>query len=336
MIMESMLATGGATHTANTDLTTNNLSISLKGGRHHFKLIIDYLSSITESDETDNSWLIAPAIYEPYDLDTDTDHLILRDEPPDRNPEGYSFFSCDGYHFTVANTTDDKNWWGAVGILPATNTSNYDVRLHDDYTGSSQGFGSNHVWSSSGANGIVEIIGVNANVATTTSWFAGVIHGNTAPTYNDYVIQSDGSDVARQAPSTGITGNIPVNGVVSVEEIRFGTDDLGIIWRVTVTPAGSDIAIALIIPHTASTSGHHSRSPMEQLLPSVRRRTAIPRATRSLIAMATNSPSPMTGESSQWYPAECPITTTSACIMTTRVLPPVSAQPSKAPIPPAD
>ena len=234
------------THAANTTLSTMNFGIDLKGGRHMLKVEIDVYGTLTESNENDNSWIAQVAVYQPYDLDTDTDHLIVRTAPPTRNPEGYLYYSCDGYHFTVNNTTDDQNWWGAVGMLPVANTSNYDIRLHDDYTGSSQGFGSNVKSSGSGANGQVEIIGVNRNNTATASWWAGVIQASNTPYPDNYTIHSDGSSFARAVPSSGTTGNIPANGVVSIEEIHFQAQDLNMGWRITVTPSGGDIAIALI------------------------------------------------------------------------------------------
>ena len=84
-----------STHTANWAIDWLNQSISVKGGRHILTLDIEAGYEIVESVEEDNRWTAPAAIYQPYDLDVDPDHTVNRTAPPDRNPESYSFYSCD-------------------------------------------------------------------------------------------------------------------------------------------------------------------------------------------------------------------------------------------------
>ena len=106
--------------------------------------------------------------------------MTIRSAPPDRDPQGFNYFSCDGYQFSIIPVSNES-YWGAVGIIPSTNLANFDVRLHSDYTDSSHGFGYSHKWSSSGANGQVEIVGANRNQTAVETWWAGIIQGNSTP-----------------------------------------------------------------------------------------------------------------------------------------------------------
>ena len=239
-----------ASHTANTTYELMNNTLWHKGGRSMLKLSIDANNQLTESLETDNTWIAPFAVFEPYDLYTDADRSISRTAPPDRDPAGYSYYSVDGYQFSV-NPSGGTQYWGVMGLLPS-GTANYDLRLHNDYTGSSEGFGSNLQWSTSGAAGEVEFIGINRNQTTTATWWIGVLQGSSTPYTDIYMLHEAVSATSVPVPVTGRTGNIPTYGVTAVEEIYVDSTDLATTWRFTVTPAGGDIGIALFnatLPH---------------------------------------------------------------------------------------
>jgi hypothetical protein len=216
----------------------------IKGGRHMIKLVIDSANDISESNENDNTWIAAPAIFVPYSLDNDPDHKLINTAPPDRNPQGYTYYSCDGYEFSVI-PAGSSGYWGVVGMIPSSSSADYDLRLHNDYTGSSQGFGNNLKWSQYSSGGGIEFIGVNRNVSTIATWWAGVIQHSSTPANSNYAIHLDASENPILVPSSNNTGTIPGNGVIAVEEIEVGTNDLPTTWQIQVTPTGGDIGIAL-------------------------------------------------------------------------------------------
>ena len=226
--------------------TNNGLTQTIKGGRHTLGVYTDANNDYGELDEFDNRFY-TQYVWSPYILANNTPFTTTA--PPDRTTAGgFTYYNCDGYEFDVIPSSN-QNYWGVVGILPTGGSgslTNYDIRLHDDYTGAIDGFRIPVVASDTGVDGEVEIIGVNRNNAIDPIWWAGVTQGSGAIDIADYYIYKDLSGLAIDVPSSGTAGNIPVNGVVAVEEIYFDTSDLGVGWTVTVTPTGGDIGIALI------------------------------------------------------------------------------------------
>ena len=233
-----------ASHLSNTVYELMNYTLWHRGGRSMLKLSIDADNQLAESLETDNEWIAPFAVFAPYDLYTDTDKSLTRTAPPDRDPEGYNYYSVDGYQFSVI-PGGGVAYFGVMGLLPGS-TSNYDLRLHDDYVGSSQGFGANLQWSQSGGVGAVEFVGINRNVATAPTWWVGLLQGSTTPYTDAYKIHEALSGTTVPVPVTGRAGNIPVVGVTAVEEIYVDATDVASGWRISVTPTGGDIGIALI------------------------------------------------------------------------------------------
>jgi len=222
--------------------TNNSLTSAVTGGRHTLGIIVDPYDVITENNESDNTYY-TQYVWTPRVLVTGTPSSATA--PPDRNTTGATYYNCHGYEFDVT-PSGNSYYWGAVGILPATSTPNYDVRLHDDYTGSIDGFRIPVESSTVGSTGAVEVVGVNRNQTTVPTWWAGVVQGSSTPYTGTYYIHKDLSGLAGAVPSSGTTGTIPVNGVVAVEEFEFDASDINLPWTVTVTPTGGDIGIAMI------------------------------------------------------------------------------------------
>ncbi|OGF64330.1 MAG: hypothetical protein A2Y62_08405 [Candidatus Fischerbacteria bacterium RBG_13_37_8] len=208
------------------------------------KLFIDADNELDESVETDNTY-ITLAVYEPYDLDADPDHMISHSPPPDRNPEGYTNYSCDGYQFSV-QPTSGQNYWGAIGLLSTSSTSNYNLRLHDDYTGSTHGFEDWIIRSNSGGDGEIEIIGINRRQSGVATWWTGVVQASNTPYTSTYSIHRALSGSPLNVPNSGTSGSIPASAIVAIKEIYIDSSDIGSYWRFLVTPSGGDIGLAMI------------------------------------------------------------------------------------------
>jgi hypothetical protein len=129
----------------------------VRGGRHHLRLDADAGLQVAELPETDNTF-VDWFSWSPLALAPNT--KVTRNAPPVKDPVGFGpDYSCDGF------SSDFYSYWTAVGVLPATNASDYDVRTHNAYVGSKDGFNSYIDWSGNATDGAVDFAIVNYNVA---------------------------------------------------------------------------------------------------------------------------------------------------------------------------
>lgn len=190
-------ASSGATINAGvTYAVLNSAALSIPGGRHHLRAEADALSQLAEFDETDNSkteWFV----WTPEDLADGMPSNRLA--PSALAPVGYGpYYSCDGLR--AAQST----FWTGVAIVPVESTADYDLRVHDQSTGSKDGFGAYHVWSSDG-------IGLTD--------FAVVNHNQVAAAYTDFGVLNlggSGEYVSERASA-------PFLGGVTTGTNRYGT-----------------------------------------------------------------------------------------------------------------
>ncbi len=105
-----------------------NLGIYTRGGRHSLKQTLDTYNETIESNVGDNLFQ-AQYVFDPLTL---TDQVpIARALPPQRGP--FTYANCDGLRAS-------GNYWGCVAITPYTSGDDYDLGLHNDYTGATGGF----------------------------------------------------------------------------------------------------------------------------------------------------------------------------------------------------
>ena len=183
----------------------------LRGGRHTAGIEIDVIDGVEETNENDNAYY-EQYVWSPYPLTAGTP--LVRSAPPDRNSTGYLWYNCDGYSFNTS-------WWGATAVMPASSSDNYDVRLHNDYTGSQGGFGANLTWSNDGP-GLSDFVMVNGNVVGTgTTWYPGVLQGSNTPAAGNIAVHHVNQRATATPP--GIFGGyaIPSNGVISILEFNM-------------------------------------------------------------------------------------------------------------------
>lgn len=167
-----VIGAGGGFFTA--DLGT----ITVRGGRHTLKAIVDYDDGVWETNETDADNIEARQfIWSPLGLSNNSP-VTRSTAPPKKDSYGYSWYNCDGFSFFVQANHPD-NWWSAVGVLSSSSSADYDVRLHDigTYTGSGGGFG-NYLEYSGYGGAVSDFVIVNDNMAAAGTYYAGVLNDN--------------------------------------------------------------------------------------------------------------------------------------------------------------
>lgn len=180
-----------------------NLGTYVRGGRHTLRENMDTNNETIESNEGDNVFQ-TQYVFDPYTL---TDQVpIARVLPPQPGPFGYP--NCDGLRAT-------GNWWCCVAITPYDAGDDYDLTLHDDYVGSTGGFGS-AVAGSAYSGTSSDFVLVNGNVV-----------GNGATRYmgiERYSAGSGGYVLVQQSNQVGGT-LMPGSGYASY--VTTGTVTMG-------------------------------------------------------------------------------------------------------------
>ncbi len=152
---------------------------TISGGRHTLYYYLDEDDEVWETSESDNCWG-RQFVWSPYALADDTP-VYRASAPP--HAEAWAcaggYYNNDGFSFYVEQVHPNK-WWSAVGVLPYSSTSDYDLRLWDigNYTGSEGGFGSGYLEYSSWSAGLSNFVIVNDNTDTSGTYYAGVINAN--------------------------------------------------------------------------------------------------------------------------------------------------------------
>lgn len=130
--------------------------ITVRGGRHSTHVVFDQNDANCETNENDNTdysqW-----VWSPYALSAS--EVITRTTPPEKMTSNYTYPNCDGFEFT------GSSWWSAVAIQPVSTTADFDVRLHQDPTSSTNGYDEYLSWSVYGS-GSPDWVVVNHNQAS--------------------------------------------------------------------------------------------------------------------------------------------------------------------------
>ncbi|MCK4256378.1 hypothetical protein KAX35_05795, partial [candidate division WOR-3 bacterium] len=177
-------------------------------------------------------------IWSPYQLANQTP--VSRSAPPLKGSMTYP--NCDGFSFPDGTFT----YWRGVGILPTGSGNDYDLRLHNDYTGSTQGFGT--YLESSGSWGTQsDFVLVNENsTASSGTYYAGVnrYSGGTS----NFRIQRADDGTTIHAPDTTGTFTIHSYDIIDVHEIEIGQTGL---YRFTLDNISgtADLGISLYDAH---------------------------------------------------------------------------------------
>ncbi|MEZ5066880.1 MAG: S8 family serine peptidase [bacterium] len=208
----------------------------VRGGRHHLRVETDAYGEQAESIEYDNrvvdwfSW--SPLLLEP-------DAPVARSGGPLKDPAGWGpEWSCDGF------SSDFRSYWTAVSVLPFAMDADYDVRVHDAYVGSKDGFNSPLTWSGDAADGAVDFAIVNYNVAGTVPDFS-VLNWNATST--PFVVERSEAPVFVASPGTSSYGPYTIgNGeILDLYEVWVPAEAVGLPVHFSIASEGGDADLQL-------------------------------------------------------------------------------------------
>ena len=206
--------------------------IYVNGGRHTVRVEWDADDTVPEWDET-NNWAARQFVWSPTALTLD--QTLLSPAPPDRDTTGHVYYNCDGFEFQVP--TGGGGWWSAFAVMPTSSSDDVDVRLFDDYTGSTSGFGSPLASSESPA-GESDFVLANGNLVGAATRWAGVLQGSDTPGSSTVGLHYSGGPAEFGTGSYGPYTLAP-GEIVDVTEIYFSSSMIGTEIEVTVLNSGS-------------------------------------------------------------------------------------------------
>lgn len=161
----------------------NGGPISVKGGRHTLKVILDADDHVFESDETitespyDNV-ICQQFVWSPTQIGKET--TIVWNAPPQKEwcQGSVGYYNCDGFSFPVGNT-GNYGYWSAVGVLPVS-SANYAVQLYDrgTYSGVFNGFDQNFLADSQESAESCHYVLVNTRKTSAGTYYAGVVNAS--------------------------------------------------------------------------------------------------------------------------------------------------------------
>ncbi|MFH1843309.1 MAG: matrixin family metalloprotease, partial [bacterium] len=216
-----------------------NYPVTVPNGRHTFRVEYDPYDDLIESNENDNTCRSQFA-WSPFGLADQ--HPEVRPAPP---PYGtLTYPNCEGFMFT-------GNWWGGVAITPTANNDDYDLRLFDDYFGSTTGYQSPLVRSEQGTDK-TDIVLVNGNIVGygETRW-AGIVEYNPL---------SGGNVVIQQSNQVGNTHNpgttygssattgpriLALNQIFKVHEFALNDNSVTYEFELVNQSGGADLELAV-------------------------------------------------------------------------------------------
>lgn len=216
--------------------------LTVRGGRHSLHDSLDVGDQVQELDE-DNNALMQQFVWSPLALAQESS--VYRSTPPDRMAGSYAFPNCDG--FSLTNT----GWWEAITVQPVSATADYDLHLHQDLVGSTTGFSSPIVSSTTGS-GQPDWILLNRNTLGQQNWQVGVT--NYDGEAGGMVVERSGAISVSLADGGSQSNQLPSNRLVDIWEIFVGAEDLGKTWDLAMVPTGGDLNLS-IYSHTLESGG---------------------------------------------------------------------------------
>ncbi|MCB9474363.1 MAG: hypothetical protein H6678_11180 [Candidatus Delongbacteria bacterium] len=209
----------------------------VRGGRHALQSVVDYHDAICEQNEIDNlrsvQW-----VWSPYPLAAG--QSVQRNTPPEKMSNLFTWPNSDGFQFS------GTEGWSAVAIQPLSTSADYDLHLHNNYTGSAVGFSSTWQVSSYGS-GEPDWVLVNHHSAPAGNWQAGVVNydGESA----SFRIAERDSRAVQQGDGTRICGSIAANEILDLVEVYFSSSEIAQGWTVTLSSDdGVDLDLYLYSP----------------------------------------------------------------------------------------
>ncbi len=213
-------------------LLTNRTSPNdIKGGRHTMGLFIDRNDDVVESDETDN-WYQRQFIWTPYIL---SDYVpVTRTAPPEYGNGPYP--NCDGFEMTTS-------YWGAAGIMPLSANDDYNLRLHDGWITSENGFG-NALALSGWGMGYIDFVLYADPLGSGGTYDVSVVQDFANPGTNNFVIQQANKQVTWYNTGTYGPYSFGINDVMGIWEVNLPTPGT-YTFQVDVTAGNANLGTSI-------------------------------------------------------------------------------------------
>jgi serine protease len=222
---------------ANSALFGQDDAISVRGGRHHLRMQLDTNDSVDESLEDNNSDVIA-YVWDGMSITKDVPINYTRGA--NRNPQGYSYYSCDGF----TNNGNLYGYWEVFGVMPE-NSADYDIRLHSEVPTSTNGYDTYNV-SSAGVS-TVDFVGVNNHLNSSADYASAVNYANSD---ENYTIEGDASTYYPTVPANqALMFSDEINPGEILDVIEFAaTAGEEIYFALDVNNGNADLAIFIYNP----------------------------------------------------------------------------------------
>lgn len=231
------LSTSGV-GTGSTKKLTNKGPYNVRGGRHTVKAFLDADEEIWETNENDNIFT-TQKVWSPYPLLNQIP--VSRNAPPKKNTTGATFYNCDGFDFGFGLPL---SWGGyskdllGVSVIPTSMTNDFDIRLHNDYSDSENGFES-ALESSSWVSGRNDFVIVNGNIASKGKYYFGVTRENYVPSFSGLGNKSSLTDFVIEG--TNETGSYTISGLqltpTSIGSFSMGSNSLLRLYELYFPPS---------------------------------------------------------------------------------------------------
>jgi hypothetical protein len=216
----------------------NQGPITVRGGRHALRWRNDYTGTVPETNEADNDFA-RQFVWTPWPLSEA--NSLSRPAPPDPGfSDGFAWPNCDGFELHW------QDWWGAVGVLAASSSADYDIRLHNDPVSPENGFDTYEVTSNYGANTSDFVLVCGRSIGRVSGERqVGVWNYNGGSA--DFAINISNGYHVLAAP--GMLGTFPLGeyGVVKFVEIYFaGTGEY--VFRLDQVWGAMNLGFSLFAP----------------------------------------------------------------------------------------
>jgi hypothetical protein len=197
---------------------------NVRGGRHSVHSSLDWADEVCETNESDNldysQWVWSPYILSPG-------ASVSRSAPPEKMTTTYTYPNCDGFTFV------GSDWWTVIAAQPVSSTADFDVHLHEGYSGSTSGFGATLATSTYGSGSADWIIVNHNNAGSGGTYEAGIVNydGESA---NVRVNRVDSRTVS-QIEGTRVCGELAANQILDVFEFYISSSEIDKSWTMSLS-----------------------------------------------------------------------------------------------------
>lgn len=215
---------GAGTNWSGTLHYNNFGPFNVRGGRHSVHSSLDWADEVCETNENDNldysQWVWSPYVLSPG-------ASVSRSTPPEKMTSTYTYPNCDGFTFV------GSDWWTVIAAQPVSSTADFDVYLHEGYSGSTDGFAATLATSTYGSGSADWVLINHNNAGSGGTYEAGIVNydGESA---NVRVNRVDSRTVS-QIEGTRVCGELAANQILDVFEFYISSSEIDKSWTMTLS-----------------------------------------------------------------------------------------------------